>query len=195
MFLNAFELPKTDNGIVHFPGCPRQYRADCKAGIFKIGESDMLGKSLEMEILVWRSFNAELFNYPYQQWIEVFFIDKDNTVSNILFKTESIANFLELMRKLMAANKALGTQIVTAKTSKRSNDTGTYYAVEFDSVDNNSERVKELTEFVNINMNDIYAARLANTFENREAAKELPPSNGNGVEQRDVTPETVENEF
>ncbi len=33
MFVNAFQLPKTANGIVHFPGTPRQYRADCKAGI------------------------------------------------------------------------------------------------------------------------------------------------------------------
>ena len=161
MFVNAFELPKTTNGIVHFPGSPRQYRGDCKAGIFKIGETDMLGNSLEMEVLAYRSFFAPLFNYPYQQWIEIFFIDKDNTVSHILFKTESIGNFLELMRKLTASSKSIGTQIVTAKTAKRSNDNGTYYAVEFQSNDNKPERVKELTEFINDNISGLYAARLA----------------------------------
>ena len=39
MFINGFELPENNNGIVYFPGSPRQYRADCKAGIFKIGET------------------------------------------------------------------------------------------------------------------------------------------------------------
>ncbi len=174
MFMNAFNLPERNNGIVHFPGSPRQYRADCKAGIFKIGETDTLGKTLQMEVLAYRSFNAQLFNYPYQQWVEAFFIDKENTVSHILFKTESIANFLELMRKLTAKEKSIGSQIVTAKTAKRSNDNGTYYAVEFESVDNEVERSNQLAEFVNSNINGIYAARLAHTFDKPTECKELP---------------------
>ncbi len=178
MFVNAFELPKTENGIVNFPGCPRQYRADCKAGIFKIGETDKLSDSLVMEVLGYRTFNAPLFNYPYQQWLEVFFIDKDNTVSHILFKTESIANFLELMRKLTAKSQSLGTQIITAKTSKRTNDNGTYYAVEFESVDNSPERTQELAEFLNTNINGIYAARLAHTFDEPAQSPQLPGTNG-----------------
>ncbi len=178
MFVNAFELPETSNGIVHFPGSPRQYRADCKAGIFKIGETDPLGKSIEMEIITYRSFNAELFGYRYQLWVEVFFIDKENTVSHILFKTESIANFLELMRKLTAIKKSIGTQIVTAKTAKRSNDSGTYYAVEFESKDNDSDRIKQLSDFVNSNINGIYSARLADTFDKPEETKELSSNNG-----------------
>ncbi|MDJ0719844.1 MAG: hypothetical protein QNJ54_37420 [Prochloraceae cyanobacterium] len=51
MFINGFDLPESNNGIVYFPGSPRQYRVDCKAGIFKIGETDMLGNSLKMEVL------------------------------------------------------------------------------------------------------------------------------------------------
>ena len=70
MFVSAFDLPERNNGIVHFPGSPRQYRADCQAGIFKVGETDTLGKSIQMEVLAYRSFNAQLFNYPYQQWVE-----------------------------------------------------------------------------------------------------------------------------
>ncbi len=174
MFVNAFELPETSNGIIHFPGSPRQYRADCKAGIFKIGETDTLGKSIEMEIITYRSFNGELFGYRYQQWVEVFFIDKENIVSHILFKTESIANFLELMRKLTAIKKSIGTQIVTAYTAKRSNDSGTYYAVEFESKDNDSDRIKQLSDFVNSNINGIYSARLADTFDKPEETKKLP---------------------
>ena len=114
MFVNAFQLPKTANGIVHFPGSPRQYRADCKAGIFKIGETDMLGNSLEMELLGCYPFKKKIFNYPRQPWLEVFFIDKDNAFSNILFKTESINNFIELMSKLTLRSQTISTQRVTA---------------------------------------------------------------------------------
>lgn len=177
MFVNAFDLPERNNGIVHFPGSPRQYRADCKAGIFKIGETDMLGKSIQMEVLAYHSFNAELFNYQYQQWLEVFFVDKDNTVSQILFKTESIANFLELMRKLAAINRPLGSQIVTVKTAKRSNDNGTYYVVEFERNNNKVERSKQLAEFVNSNINGIYSGRSAHTFEKGNKTNEISGEN------------------
>ncbi len=136
MFVSAFKVPESSNGIIHFPGNPRQYRSDCKAGVFKIGESEILGNSLEIEIISFRDFDDEIFGYPFQKWLEVFFIDKDNTVSHILFKTESIGNFLELLRKLTIASVAIGTCIITAKMSKRTNDHGTYYAVEFEATDN-----------------------------------------------------------
>ncbi len=167
MFLNAFEVPESRNGIIYFPGNPRQYRADCQAGVFKIGESEIIGSSLAMEIISFRDFDDAIFGYPYQKWLEVFFIDKDNTVSHILFKTESSGNFLELLRKLTIALKAIGTCIVTAKMFKRTNDNGTYFAVEFEAVENNPERVKKLAQFVN-NNNQIYSARLA------ENQKQLP---------------------
>lgn len=129
--VNAFEPPKMD-GIVYIPGRPRQYRADCKAGVFKIGESKLIGNELKIEILSFRTFEEQLFNYPYQSWLEVIFVDPDNIVGHILFKTESLDNFLNLTLDLGVKGIAIGTGIVTAKMSKRSSDTGTYYAVEFE---------------------------------------------------------------
>jgi len=67
MFVNALNLPERNNRIVHFSGSPRQYRANCKPEIFKISETSTLGKRLQMEVLAYRIFNAQLFNYPYQQ--------------------------------------------------------------------------------------------------------------------------------
>ena len=81
------------------------------------------------------------------------------------------------MRKLTAHSKSIGTQKVLAKTAKRSNDNGTYYAVEFESVDNSSERSIQLAEFVNSNINGIYAARLAHTFEQPNQPEQLPGEN------------------
>lgn len=78
------------------------------------------------------------------------------------------------MRKLTAKEKSIGSQIVTTKTAKRSNDNATYYAVEFESIDNEVERSNQLAEFVNSNINGIYAARPAHTFDKSTEFKELP---------------------
>jgi hypothetical protein len=155
--VNAFEPPKMD-GIVYIPGRPRQYRADCKAGVFKIGESKIIGNELKLEILSFRTFEEQLFNYPYQSWLEVIFVNPDNIVGHILFKTESLDNFLNLTLDLGTLGVAIGTGIVAAKMSKRSSDTGTYYAVEFDWQEQKTERVTELKTFVT--QHNLYAARM-----------------------------------
>jgi hypothetical protein len=53
---------------------------------------------------------------------------------------------------------AIGTGIVAAKMNKRSSDTGTYYAVEFDWQKQKTERVTELKTFVT--QHNLYAARM-----------------------------------
>ena len=157
--VNAFEPPQMDS-IVYIPGRPRQYRGDCKAGAFKIGESKIIGNELKLEILSFRTFEEQLFNYPYQSWLEVIFVDPDNIVGHILFKTESLDNFLNLTLDLGTKGIAIGTGIITAKMSKRSSDTGAYYAVEFDwQEQEQKERVTELKTFVG--QNNLYAARLS----------------------------------
>ena len=156
--VNAFEAPTMD-GIVYIPGRPRQYRADCKAGAFKIGESRLIGNKLKLEILSFRTFEEQLFNYPYQSWLEVIFVDPDNIVGHVLFKTESLDNFLNLTLDLGVTHIAIGTGIVTAKMNKRSSDLGAYYAVEFDWEEHKQqERVSELKTFVS--QNNLYAARM-----------------------------------
>ena len=156
--VNAFEPPKMD-GIVYIPGRPRQYRGDCKAGVFKIGESKIIGNELKLEILSFRTFEEQLFNYPYQSWLEVIFVDPDNIVGHILFKTESLDNFLNLTLDLGTKGIAIGTGIITAKMSKRNSDTGTYYAVEFEWLEHpQTERIAELKAFVA--QHNLYAARI-----------------------------------
>ncbi len=170
MYINAFDLPEDNNGFIFFPGHPRSYRADCKSGVFKIGESEIIGSSFNLEILSFREFPDTLFGYPYPDWLEIFFVDRENVVSHILFKTESIGNFLELLRKLTIAKLQLGTCIVTAQMSKRVNDYGTYFAVEFSATNNEQKRVKQLAEFISANSERIYSTRLADN------QKQLPPT-------------------
>ena len=155
--VNAFEPLKMD-GIVYIPGRPRQYRADCKAGVFKIGESKMIDNKLNLEILSFRTFEEQLFNYPYQSWLEIIFVDPDNIVGHILLKTESLDNFLNLLLDLGIKGIAIGAGIATAKMNKRSSELGTYYAVEFDWNEGQQGRIEELKLFDA--QHQVYAARM-----------------------------------
>lgn len=146
MYVSAFQTPNL-KGITYIPGRPRQYRADCKVGQFKIGESKFTGAKLGMEILSWRTFADQLFDYPHQTWLEVLFVDAHNIVSHILFKTESLDNFLNLTLDLATEGTALGTGVTTAQMCKRSGELGVYYAVEFEWNPSPAQRVQELQLF------------------------------------------------
>jgi hypothetical protein len=144
--VNALDTPNL-SGII-FTGKPRQYRADCQAGVFKIGASKIVGKSLKMEILAWGVFEEELFGYPFQPWVGIIFIDPSNIVSQVLLKTESLDNFVNLTLEKAQEGIGIGQGITTATMSKRASRAGTaYYAVEFEWEPNKPERLQEIAEF------------------------------------------------
>lgn len=145
--VSAFSVP-TFEGIIYTPGHPRPYRADCKAGVFKIGDNNVKGRELAMEVLSYRTFEAELFNYPRQSWLEMFFVDAENTLSHTLFKGLSIDSFIMLYTELSVKKRGIGEGIVTGKMEKRSGKEGDYYVVEFTWRENNAERVRELKTFM-----------------------------------------------
>ena len=116
----------------------------------------MKGKEMSLEIISYRVFEAELFNYPPQSWLEVFFVDAENALSHILFKGISIENFITLYTDILIKRRSVGegiTAIVTmaGRMEKRSNDKGDYYIVEFSWKENTPERVQELVEFAEVN--------------------------------------------
>ena len=149
-FQSAFTVPKQE-GIIYTAGHPRQYRADCKAGQFKIGESGMKGREMAMEIISYRVFEAELFNYPHQSWLEVFFVDADNALSHILFKGISIENFITLYTDILIKRRSVGEGITTGRMEKRTGKEGDYYVVEFLWKESTPARVQELVEFAEAN--------------------------------------------
>jgi len=149
-FQSAFVTPKQE-GIIYTASHPRQYRADCKAGQFKIGESTMKGKEMPLEIISYRVFEAELFTYPRQSWLEVFFVDADNALSHILFKGISIENFIMLYTDVSIKRRSLGEGITTGRMEKRTGKEGDYYVVEFTWKENTAARVQELMAFAEAN--------------------------------------------
>ncbi len=149
-FQSAFSVPKQE-GIIYTAGHPRQYRADCKAGQFKIGESTMKGREMAMEVISYRTFEAELFNYPRQSWLEMFFVDAENALSHILFKGISIENFITLYTDILIKRRSVGEGITTGRMEKRTGKEGDYYVVEFSWKESTPARVQELVEFAEVN--------------------------------------------
>ncbi len=116
----------------------RQWRSDCQAGQFKIGQSNMRGNKLDMEIVGAQISEGEYFGYPHQKWLALLFVDPDGVLSSILFKTESLDNFDELRRSYRLKGESLLGKTIRAQMAKRAskaNGNG-YYAVEFEVVAN-----------------------------------------------------------
>ena len=138
MFEMNFENFETTNNAtatgneVLLIGEPRQYRADCKSGQFKIGKNDMVGKTLVIEPIAAKLTEDQLFNYERQKWTELLFVDKHGIVSTILFKGESLRNFIEIYRKAVVSGQMMNTLQLRAEMSSRSNNYGEFFAVEFE---------------------------------------------------------------
>lgn len=111
----------------------RQWRANCQSGLFTIGASTIRGNKLEMEIVGAQINEGEFFGYPHQKWLAILFVDPDGVMSSILFKTESMENFIELRRQYFVKGESLLGKTIRATMSKRASKSGNgYYAVEFD---------------------------------------------------------------
>jgi hypothetical protein len=121
-------------GKVQMIGEPRQYRADCKAGAFKIGKAEPVGKTLKLEPIAAHMLKAQLFDYDPQPWTEILFVDEAGIVSSILFKGESLRNFLELYRKAVTTGQKMNAIQLLARMAERSNSKGSFFAVEFEIV-------------------------------------------------------------
>lgn len=114
----------------------RQWRADCQAGQFKIGATNMKGPRLDLELIGAQINEGEFFGYPRQKWLGLLFVDGDGVLSSILFKGESLDNFEELRRERRILGESLLGKTVRAAMSKRaSRATGNaYFAVEFEVI-------------------------------------------------------------
>ncbi len=145
--IDVFAVPDV-KGIFNL-GRPTAYRSDCQIGQFKI-KDQIMGPEMAMEIISIRKIVGEYFDYESQDWLEVLFIDSNNSVSNVLFKTESIDNLLDTVKMLYAKGRPIADFIITGQMrQKQSKRLGTkYYAVEFTWKENTPERIAEIKEFV-----------------------------------------------
>lgn len=114
----------------------RQWRSDCQAGQFKIGAGNFKGSKLDMELVGCALFEGEFYGYKPQRWLGLVFIDPDGVLSTILFKTESMDNFVELRRAYQLKGQSLLGKTLAARMSKRTSMAlgKPYFAAEFEVI-------------------------------------------------------------
>ena len=87
------ELVRVDK-YIYFPGQPKNYRADMKAGKFNIGGEEILGDTITVQLIAFRFFEDAILGdkalSKRKPWFEGFFIDEDNCVCSMLLHTSSV---------------------------------------------------------------------------------------------------------
>ena len=136
------------SGIINL-GRPTPYRGDCQMGRFKI-KANPVSDTLDFTVLAIRHLQGEFFNYYYQDWIEIIFVDDKKIVSAMLLKTESMDNFGLTTKFILSSGKRLIDVIVTGCFVKKTSvvNKSSYYALEFKFRDNDPETVKEIETFM-----------------------------------------------
>jgi len=136
------------SGIINL-GRPTPYRGDCQMGKFKI-KANPVSDTLDFTVLAIRHLQGEFFNYDYQDWIEIIFVDEKKIVSAMLLKTESMDNFGLTTKFILSSGKRLIDVVVTGCFVKKTSvvNKSSYYALEFRFRDNDPETVKEIETFM-----------------------------------------------
>lgn len=146
VFCGSVSLSRS--GIINL-GRPTPYRGDCQMGKFKI-KANPVSDTLDFTVLAIRHLQGEFFNYDYQDWIEIIFVDDKKIVSAMLLKTESMDNFGLTTKFILSSGKRLIDMIITAYFVKKTSvvNKSSYYALEFRFKDNDPETVKEIETFL-----------------------------------------------
>ncbi len=126
------EIQKVRKNEIRMIGTPRQYRADCKSGQFKVGSARTIGKKMPIEVIAARFLEASLFGREFEQWVNIVFADEAGTVGSMMLHTESLENFLEIYRMVAEMNKSLVAIRIEGSMSPRANKKGDFFAVEFE---------------------------------------------------------------
>jgi len=146
VFSGSVSLSKS--GIINL-GRPTPYRGDCQIGKFKI-KANPVSDTLDFTVLAIRHLQGEFFNYEYQDWIEIIFIDEKKIISAMLLKTESMDNFGLTTKFILSSGKRLIDVIITGYFVKKTSvvNKSSYYALEFRFRDNDPETIKEIETFL-----------------------------------------------
>lgn len=139
----------------YLEGHPRKYRFDAKEGVFSINGQEKLGKSLTFQPIAWRIFVDSILGQPEKQWAELFFIDEQQCVSNILFHGYSVDNLFRLIEPLYYEDLTMGDVVLVATAERKENNRiqpkGVYYIAQFRYELANKDLTKQRQEFTSDN--------------------------------------------
>jgi hypothetical protein len=134
---------------------PRDWRAMVEKGKgFFTCNGDESGKQLRMRILNYRLEEGVLFSDVYKEpesVIQAVFIDENDIVGTIVFRTASRDNFLHLVDNLTAKRIPIATQIISANMEKVTSKAGwVFHLVRFTSETNSRENFEDIKTFISL---------------------------------------------
>lgn len=108
----------------YLPGRPREYRFNAQNGQFNLyGERILLDEKgkpanyFSFQPISYRFFEDRLFGRTEKEmWAELFFIDKQNCVSSIMFNNTSVAELFRLMEPMHYEKISLLDVVLTVKS-------------------------------------------------------------------------------
>jgi len=139
------------------PQIPFNLRNDCKAGFWKIGEEDFIGREIEISIIKVAQFFGTLGQTADNFWMQVWFVAAptctilpQNTVCVTYLKKRSISQFSQKVTQLMENGEpALG--LFKGFFQKHNGDKGDYYSVIWDWRERNeteTEQLQQIADFM-----------------------------------------------
>lgn len=139
----------------YLEGHPRNYRFDAKEGIFSINGTEKIGRSLTFQPIAWRIFTDSILGQPSKQWAELFFIDEQKCVANVLFHGYSVDNIFRLIEPLYYDDYSLANVVLTATAERKENTKiqpkGVYYIAQFRYELADTDLTKQRQEFAQDN--------------------------------------------
>lgn len=156
-FLKSYQMISEEGSIeskyLYLEGSPRQYRFDAKEGRFKIYEEVLPSRELTFQPIAWRIFSADILGMGQKNWIEIFFVDKEDCVSSILFHEYSLQTFKNAIEPLYYKRKKINEMVFTVspvqKESKSVQANGAkYFVAEFHMQPAEAAKVEEYKELV-----------------------------------------------
>jgi len=150
MNLTVFGVKPTDS--IFLPQSPYQVRNDCQIGQWKVGDDDFRGNSIDVSIIRVSRMFGTLGKAVNTQWLQIWFIPAPgeeklpaDTVCVTYIKTRSINSFAQKITELMTSGEpALG--VFTASFEKHSGELGTYYSVDWNWRERNTDAEKAQLE-------------------------------------------------
>ena len=138
---------------IFVPQQPFFVRADCKVGIFKVGDDDFRDKKLEISIVkvacVYGTLGKSTTN-----WVQIWFVPAPScqvlpaqTLCCMYLKGRSIQSFFLFITELMGQGEP-GLGIFEASFTKHSNQQGDYYSVVWNWRERSTETEHEQLELL-----------------------------------------------
>lgn len=118
-------------------GIPRQYRFNASSGNLNInGEISLTkaGETMKIMPLGVRVFKDNLFEMGRKVWAEIYFLNAENQVCNIMFHGYSVENLQSLESELFYENLAINQVIlkITPEQKQNKSSGSKYYIARFD---------------------------------------------------------------